>query len=292
MAFIELGNWGTVLRKTNYVSASSIRGGTITGQTIIVGGGTNGVIRSENYVASTTGWAIFGDGTADLAGLSVSGAIQGNWDGTDPANLATVDGGATTGYYLDSSVGSAQFMGDIFLGGNLTLEGGSFRTASSGQRIVIFNNETIDFYTGLAAEVTNGYIWADDTTDTANPRIRIQSPSITGISHSLDIASDGVTILRNTGTAGTQFNVTANAYGLTATIGPVTIVDLIGGSNTNSLNLGTYISLQAGSSIPGSAETIFSSVFAAETGAVGAPTYTFTPDPIRACTGRVRTLWR
>ena len=96
---------------------------------MILAGGTRGVVRSENYDGSASGWAIFGDGSASFYGDLTIGAnaiilgdvYSDNWNGTIPANLATVDSGATVGYYLDSSVGSAQFEGDVFVGGIVTV---------------------------------------------------------------------------------------------------------------------------------------------------------------------------
>lgn len=116
--------------------------GTITAQEIVIGGGAAGIIRSENYVAGTSGWAIFGDGSAEFNTVTVRGDIvSGNWDGADPANLATFDATATVGFYLDSSVGAAQFMGNIFVGGNVILDaGGSFLTAPVGTDRIALSN--------------------------------------------------------------------------------------------------------------------------------------------------------
>lgn len=51
--------------------------------------------------------------------------VSSNWDGAQPLDLSSADGTATAGFALDSSEGSAQFEGDIFLGGVLYLTGGS-----------------------------------------------------------------------------------------------------------------------------------------------------------------------
>ncbi len=40
-----------------------------------------------------------------------------NWNGASPANLATIDAATSAGFYIDSSVGAAQFTGDMFIGG-------------------------------------------------------------------------------------------------------------------------------------------------------------------------------
>ena len=86
--------------------------------------GAGGSIASSNYSAGSAGFIVNGDGSAEFNDIVVRGDIEsGNWDGTSPANLATVDGGASAGFYLDSSVGSAQFEGNIFLGGNIVFTG-------------------------------------------------------------------------------------------------------------------------------------------------------------------------
>ena len=67
----------------------------------------------------------------NLRTLIVTGDIMSfNWDGA--ADLSSVDANATAGYFLDASVGSAQLMGDLFIGGDLTLTtGGIFMSAAS-----------------------------------------------------------------------------------------------------------------------------------------------------------------
>lgn len=63
--------------------------------------------------------------------------VSANWDGAEPLDLSSVDTTATAGFALDASEGAAQFEGEMFLGGNLTLEGGEIRTSSSGERVQI-----------------------------------------------------------------------------------------------------------------------------------------------------------
>ncbi len=120
MPYIPFGQFEGMppLFAPNLVTADNIIGGTITAEELIIGGGTNGILRSQNYVPATDGWALFGDGSLDLNSLTLRGDLSStNWDGTDPANLATIDSGATDGFYLDSSVGAAQYTGDMFIGG-------------------------------------------------------------------------------------------------------------------------------------------------------------------------------
>ena len=234
-------------------------------------------IRSRNYDPGNTGWILNADGTGELTGLTLSGDLySSDWDGGFDLSGGS-DGTATAGWLLDYGSGSAQFEGSMFLGGTLELDGGTFRTASSGQRVEISDNDRIRFYTGLAAETNHGYIVASNA-DSANPAIWIQSPSTSATGHYIGVQADGVLIKRNAGTSGTVFDVEANAYGMTATIGPVTIADVVGGSNTNSLTLGTYIGLRAGASYMGFVEHVSSYAFYAEDGTESVPTYTFSGD--------------
>src|SRR5690606_20054739 len=116
------------------LNAGLLRGGVITSRELIIAGGTNGVIRSQNFdPTNELGWAVFGDGSASFYGdvfFGENAIFQGdlyssNWDGTIPLNLSSVDTGATAGFALDSSVGAVQFMGDVFIGSSLTFFGGN-----------------------------------------------------------------------------------------------------------------------------------------------------------------------
>lgn len=107
-------------------------------------------IQSSNYDGSATspGFKIDTDGSAYFgSGLIIGSDIySANWDGAIPANVP--DGSATAGYYLDYSLGAAQFeniyalggqLGDLTLTGTLTLDGtGEIITDSAGnERLVI-----------------------------------------------------------------------------------------------------------------------------------------------------------
>ena len=140
------------------IKAERFLGGVITGEEFIIAGGVDGIIRSDNFVAGADGWIFRGDGSGEINDLIVRGDIEsGNWDGTSPANLATPDTGATAGFYLDSSVGSQQLMGNLFVGGNIELFDGDgiFRSAASDEpRVEIgftdfagIASGSIDFYT-------------------------------------------------------------------------------------------------------------------------------------------------
>lgn len=56
--------------------------------------------------------------------ISIGGdLVSANWNGARPADLSAVDGTATAGFYLDTSVGSMQLEGDLFLEGDMTAKG-------------------------------------------------------------------------------------------------------------------------------------------------------------------------
>jgi hypothetical protein len=149
---------------------------TISAQKLITGSlQASQIISSANFVSGSTGWQIDGDGNAEFNDITVRGDIEsGNWNGASPANLATKDATATVGFYLDSSVGAAQFMGDMFIGGDIEMTtGGAFRSAASGNRVEITNGETdrIHIYTGdgdegLSARLRTFVQGTDGTTKT------------------------------------------------------------------------------------------------------------------------------
>jgi len=77
-----------------------------------------------------------GDISGAFSQVRVIGDIYStNWSGAVPANLAAADAAGTAGFYLDSSAGSAQFGGNLWIGGSATLVGsGKIGTKASGAR--------------------------------------------------------------------------------------------------------------------------------------------------------------
>ncbi len=129
------------------LTASKITAGTITANDIRVEGtaeggtdaiviGSSGLsahIKSDNFVTRTSGFRIRSNGNAEFNDVLIRGDLEsGNWDGSSPANLTSFDSGATAGFYLDSSVGAAQFSGDLFIGGRLELTTGTESIIISG----------------------------------------------------------------------------------------------------------------------------------------------------------------
>lgn len=58
-----------------HLRVDQLLAGTITGKEITVAGGAAGVIRSDNFASGVDGWAIFGDGSAELNAVVVRGTI-------------------------------------------------------------------------------------------------------------------------------------------------------------------------------------------------------------------------
>jgi hypothetical protein len=137
------------------LTVNQLTAGTITAQEIVLATGDDGmsIIRSENFVTGVSGWQVDSDGDAEFNDVLVRGDVYGNWDGTIPADLSAVDSGATTGYYLDSSEGALQAMGDMWLGGDMTLIGsGQIATAVSGGDRVTLDSS------GLKAVLADGSV--------------------------------------------------------------------------------------------------------------------------------------
>lgn len=118
--------------------------------------------------------------------FDVTGDLSGNWDGASPASLTTVDGAATTGYYFDSSLGAAQLMGSLWLGGDITLTGsGAFHSAPDGNHRVELQQTRLAFYDD--ADSLKGTIKVDATSDDFEIRSQVYpSPGI--------VMSDVITI--------------------------------------------------------------------------------------------------
>ncbi len=151
MPFQRFGVLGRaiILMRSDTIEWKNIRGGTITAEVLIIAGGTNGVIRSENFEPGVAGWAIFGDGSAEFFDILVRGdIISSNWDGLIPTALPDLT--ATTGFYLDSSAGDAQFMGDIFVGGSFYTSDDI--TTDAHIRITSIARSEVGFWVGSSQE--------------------------------------------------------------------------------------------------------------------------------------------
>lgn len=126
--------------------------------------GVSQYIGSPDFVTRVSGWRINGDGSAEFNDVVVRGDIvSGNWDGGFPTDLSSVDDAATAGFYLDSSTGSAQFEGDVYVGGTLGLKtGGLLQTADVAPRWIIdidnYGAQDFVYESGLPNEYAVGGI--------------------------------------------------------------------------------------------------------------------------------------
>lgn len=81
------------------------------------------------------------DGVWDLDFPIDSDLVSTNWDGTSPPDLSSEDTGASAGWALDTSEGSMQLEGNLFVGGDISLSGSStlsstaFVSGSAGWQI-------------------------------------------------------------------------------------------------------------------------------------------------------------
>lgn len=197
MAFEKYGDLGATWGNPEELDFRNIRAGAINAAELIMVGASS-ILRSSNFDVITTGWRITGDGSAKFFGLvSIGGDIESaNWDGTSPADLSSgPDSGTTTGFYLDSSAGAAQFQSIFAEGGEignldivsiLTLQtGGIFRSSASGQRVEITKTDfdAVVFYTGDAVETVPGEVQTTTGGSAGNTRtlhLKLESPSVFG----------------------------------------------------------------------------------------------------------------
>lgn len=184
---------GGTFSNSVYVGATSSR---------IVIDGTNKLLKSENYVANTTGWAVKGDGTLDfragtIGGLTINAtslaysnfSIRTGDVPSPESGKIIVDASGTiyisdtvwiTKYAGSAAAGTIKISGlddKIYVGSGIVIDGagagsitgGTIQTGASGQRIVISSTGSMIFYDSLSAEVGNIYgaggtlnIWSNE----------------------------------------------------------------------------------------------------------------------------------
>ena len=99
--------------QANAITAREIVSGTITANelasnVILV----NNIIKSNNYVAGSTGWAINGNGAAEFSGVTVRGNVyanSGSFTGTITSSSGTIGGFALGSSTLSATSGSSGF---------------------------------------------------------------------------------------------------------------------------------------------------------------------------------------
>lgn len=250
MSYDELGDFSGQYKFVEGLDVGRLRGGFIESKEIVIAGGTQGVIRSQDFVtgASGSGWAIKGDGSAEFNNVVVRGILAAGV-GSD------VDWSYISNVTIDSADITSLTFDKITAGSNtatLTLgSGGKLRTAASGERFELTGGANAGDLTWYdAAESTVGYIGV-------------------GTSNHMWLNASGNQLLQfgsfiklNADTGGSVQLGVNSVYGLihsasgtyigTATIG-------------NTLDLNTY-----GPSITGQLK--------AASGSAGTPTFTFSGD--------------
>ena len=136
-------------------------------------------IQSDDYSSGSSGWYIGGDGSAEFNNVTIRGdLVSSNWDGGNDLSGGP-DAGATQGFFLDSSAGSGQLEGSLYVGGDILFTGvGSLRTASAGARLELRAdaNDQLLVYSGRAGEVSPGYIQGTSHPTTSQGVVLVASP--------------------------------------------------------------------------------------------------------------------
>lgn len=171
-------------------------------------------------------------GDLDMGGYSIilsslTSDILGNWDGTVPVDLSsTYDAGATTGFAFDSSAGAAQLMGDVWVGGDLTLIG-SGTVAGTGWSLaeagVLTLGSSNDVLIGSAADGTYR-LWVGHATAGSAPFRVTKAGAVT--------ATNATLTGTITATAGSFGVYTIGSYG-----GEAGLIDTTRSGTTNKIGM-------------------------------------------------------
>lgn len=157
------------------LSARKIRAGTITGQEIIIAGGTEGILRSDNFSSGSSGWRVRGDGSAEFQNITARGDIVaseilvGDPSGSrvhieSTEGLRFFDSAENVVVHLDINTGDATFEGRVEASEVIA---SNFRTSETGQRLEIKPVTGIEMYnvTGTQGDDLTALSWYEDTTD-------------------------------------------------------------------------------------------------------------------------------
>ena len=99
------------------MKAERFLGGVITGKEIIIAGGVDGIIRSDNFVAGSAGWRVLGDGSAEFSSIVIRGEIITGSATLSATGTLESDNfvAGTSGWQIDGD-GSAEFQDAIIRG--------------------------------------------------------------------------------------------------------------------------------------------------------------------------------
>lgn len=160
---------GFRFRPMGLLVAEKILGGTIDGEEIVLAG-ADGLLRSDNYDPGVAGWAIDGDGDAELNSVTVRGTVDAS-----TITASDIQGGTISGSRIE---GSSVIVGaklrsinkvDNSAGGGNAIESTTFTSGSDGWQIAAngdaeFNSVvvrgTVDASTITASTITGSTIHA------------------------------------------------------------------------------------------------------------------------------------
>ncbi len=112
------------------IKAERFLGGVITGKEIIIAGGVDGIIRSDNFVAGATGWRVSGDGVLEAH----AGIFRGTLN-ADDLTAGTIAAGRFAADTIDVSALNAGTIGTHIL--KLSNSSGSRIESNDGTSLII-----------------------------------------------------------------------------------------------------------------------------------------------------------
>lgn len=115
--------------------------GTINSKTIIVAGGTDGLLRSDNFSTGVSGWMIDGSGAAEFHDVTVRGEVAAGGDLRSPNYVA-----GTSGWIIEGD-GNAEF-------NDVTLRGVLYAFDSTGAGVTIDPDDAAGGWIGGAPAIT------------------------------------------------------------------------------------------------------------------------------------------
>lgn len=155
--------------------------GTITGKEIIVAGGADGIIRSDGFVAGSSGWRILGDGTAELNNVTVRGNFATGTTGAriemnaaEPGDIDLYSASKTFPALVNTSGGSLVLSapystGDWFA--KLTIKAG---VSGSSNFFELIGKDSVSPFTentillGNGTSLTSPVVYSNTTASAAN----------------------------------------------------------------------------------------------------------------------------
>lgn len=199
------------------IAANTITANELSSEIILV----NNTIKSNNYVANTSGWAVFSNGFAEFMNANINGAIVANSGniGGFTISSSTISAGSGTSYIaLQSNTSTNAY---VIWAGNTTTTSAPFSVRNNGY--IFANSANIGGWTvnttaisaGFTALYSNGYISAASPS-LSNPTVAGAGTTISsgggGTIGSIDINLGGLSY--GTGSFGSTVSVYNSSKGI------------------------------------------------------------------------------